>query len=546
MIRSVATSSCSSGVISHVVDIQKKKTMMIHHRSSYHHHNRHPNVENRCCGGKDVVKNKNAFRIVRSIAFVCLILLMHFLRVADATATAVATTTSTTETSAVISSSSPSLSKISTSFTDKIQQRRRRESSRIPRRRNLQQQQQMNDDDLVVITVDKNDASDGFVVLDNFEQLDELTNAATFVIQRLLQIQAQQQAQGEDGGVLDRYTFLPLSYGVVTTSTDISYQPQIVLAFQKVTRGVYWKLVFKIVLLSNENGGDNINTSTNNNDNICVGSLEVIVHFLGDYTIDEWREEYTCEEANEIYQGNYILVVADDEDDEDEGQNDDSDPNGGNNIDTSFTKCCYERIDNYYSRSEIVNAAWFAVQQLQQQQQQQRDDDDSIIDYYTFLPFDSYEKYSYQPYILDAYQQIVGGSNWKLKIMILSEKPLPSSSSSISSSSQQQQQRGNINADACIGVFEVLIYNDNRGDLSITEWGKETSCEDEFVFDDNDPVTGGGGGGDTGNVKNNNNNIKSGVDNNNISQLMMLFHGSSNTNLFNLMVVMVISSSLLI
>ena len=500
---------------------------------------RHRNID--CCCDTHYVLNQNIFRIARSISVVCLILLLHFLRVADASAAASGAVISVLV--SLSSSSSSSSSKMSTSPFSK-KRTSMTTSSDTARRRNLQQQQQMNDD-TVVIAVDKTadgDSNDGFVLLDNFEQLEELSNAATFAIQQLLQAQQQQQQQQDDPLLLDRYTFLPLSNGVVV-STSISYQPQIVLAFQKVTRGVYWKLLFKIVL-----NGDDIDNNDNNNgsDNICVGSLEVVVHFLGDYTIDEWREEYTCEEAEQIAQGNYVIVVVDDEEEEgnDNMGSDPSRPGGtNNNIDTSFTKCCYERIENFNGRSDIVNAAWFAVQQLQR-------DDVTIVwpelvddGYYSFLPLDSYEKYSYQPYILEAYQQVVGGSNWKLKLMILSEPPPASSSSSTSSMSQrQQQQRGDnvihaINADTCIGVFEVLIYND-YGDLSITEWGKESSCEDEFddPDDDDDPVSGGGGGGDTGNVNNNNN--KSGT--NEIPQ-SMLFHSNS-IHVFILMMLMISSS----
>jgi hypothetical protein len=66
---------------------------------------------------------------------------------------------------------------------------------------------------------------------------------------------------------------------------------------------------------------------------------------------------------------------------------------------------------------------------------------------------------SYTPRVLQASQQVVAGLNIKLTIMGIQKNP----------------------EDACVGAFAATIYN-HFGDLSVTAWGREYSCEEAYEF----------------------------------------------------------------
>ena len=333
-----------------------------------------------------------------------------------------------------------------------------------------------------VVVVENDDINDGFVQLDNVDNLVELNNGASFVMEQLLEEQL----------LLEQYSFLPLSSSVSLTPS-INYKADIVLAFQKVTRGVYWKLIVMIELKEEEQQQEE-------NQGVCLGSFEVLLYFLGDYTIEEWGREYTCEDAIQIQQGNYI--VFDNEGQQQEpivpgtGNTGGGSIGGGSGSNTGgdstsggsdsgggierYTGCCYEVIEDYNTKSELINAAYFVLQQLQ------RDDIDSAYPElrieYSFLNFfeNDTKYYLYTPIILDALQQVVGGSNWKLSIMILSR----SSSEELEQRQAANSNNVNANANDCIGVFDVYVYSNYAGELSLTEWGNESPCS-KFINEDN-------------------------------------------------------------
>ena len=72
-----------------------------------------------------------------------------------------------------------------------------------------------------VVVVENDDINDGFVQLDNVDNLVELNNGASFVMEQLLEEQL----------LLEQYSFLPLSSSVSLTPS-INYKADIVLAFQ--------------------------------------------------------------------------------------------------------------------------------------------------------------------------------------------------------------------------------------------------------------------------------------------------------------------------
>ena len=72
--------------------------------------------------------------------------------------------------------------------------------------------------------------------------------------------------------------------------------------------------------------------------------------------------------------------------------------------------------------------------------------------------------------IVEAEQQVVAGLNYKLT-MIFGDRPIDSNNS-------VEKKEGN-----CVGGCRVIVYN-HFGDLSITEWSKELSCEEILAMDD--------------------------------------------------------------
>jgi hypothetical protein len=66
-----------------------------------------------------------------------------------------------------------------------------------------------------------------------------------------------------------------------------------------------------------------------------------------------------------------------------------------------------------------------------------------------------------KPIILEASQQVVAGLNIKLTILLVDEDYAENSS--------------------CLGAFAVTVYN-RFGDLSVTDWGREYTCEEAMVM----------------------------------------------------------------
>ena len=66
---------------------------------------------------------------------------------------------------------------------------------------------------------------------------------------------------------------------------------------------------------------------------------------------------------------------------------------------------------------------------------------------------------SFKPRIVQASQQVVAGMNYKLLVMIHNEGPEEDV--------------------VCFGAFFVTIYN-QFGNLSVTNWGREYSCEESY------------------------------------------------------------------
>ena len=73
--------------------------------------------------------------------------------------------------------------------------------------------------------------------------------------------------------------------------------------------------------------------------------------------------------------------------------------------------------------------------------------------------------------IIQAEQQVVAGLNYKLT-MIFGDQPIDRNDS------DEKKKEGN-----CVGGCRVVVYN-HFGDLSITEWSKELTCEEILAMDD--------------------------------------------------------------
>ena len=73
--------------------------------------------------------------------------------------------------------------------------------------------------------------------------------------------------------------------------------------------------------------------------------------------------------------------------------------------------------------------------------------------------------------IIRAEQQVVAGLNYKLT-MIFGDQPIDIKNK------DDEKNEGN-----CVGGCRVVVYN-HFGDLSITEWSKELTCEEILAMDD--------------------------------------------------------------
>mmetsp|Transcript_11678 Transcript_11678/g.27976 ORF Transcript_11678/g.27976 Transcript_11678/m.27976 type:complete len:172 (+) Transcript_11678:185-700(+) len=77
--------------------------------------------------------------------------------------------------------------------------------------------------------------------------------------------------------------------------------------------------------------------------------------------------------------------------------------------------------------------------------------------------------------IIQAEQQVVAGLNYKLT-MIFGDRPIDSNGDG--DDGDEEKKEGN-----CVGGCRVVVYN-HFGDLSITEWSKELTCEEVLAMED--------------------------------------------------------------
>jgi hypothetical protein len=77
---------------------------------------------------------------------------------------------------------------------------------------------------------------------------------------------------------------------------------------------------------------------------------------------------------------------------------------------------------------------------------------------YSFVPTSACK-----PVILEASQQVVAGLNIQMTIVLVNEDEDYDENSS------------------CVGAFAVTVYN-RFGDLSVTGWGREYTCEEAMVM----------------------------------------------------------------
>ena len=107
---------------------------------------------------------------------------------------------------------------------------------------------------------------------------------------------------------------------------------------------------------------------------------------------------------------------------------------------------------------QVQAAATFAVEGLRQSQAE-------AASPYTFLEkipasgeedTDSLNNINIKTVVLNAETQVVAGLNYRLTV-------------------------GLMNAEECLGAFKCVVY-DRFGDLSVTTWGDEVSCEEALAL----------------------------------------------------------------
>lgn len=125
----------------------------------------------------------------------------------------------------------------------------------------------------------------------------------------------------------------------------------------------------------------------------------------------------------------------------------------------------------------IEQAADLVLTTLQEQQHQQQATNTA-----TTTPTYSFASKVMSYRIIQAEQQVVAGMNYKLT-MLFGDRPFDDSEGEDGDGEQDQNEEEEERAGNCVGACRVIVYN-HFGDLSITEWSNEMTCEEVLAMED--------------------------------------------------------------